>query len=372
MAAVACSAAPEADYDPATLDAYLSALPQESRLSADAPSSVGSTGALTYGGNAVLAVESARFARNVNTPAVELVRALRKIVRLPPSSYDSSKREFSWGPWDNEDGFGKVSLYIRQNEETADFRYSYALVRTVGNDVAGAAPVIWGAATPDPDDEEKGVGISLWDIEANKAFEREHDPAFKADEQHGSGRFVMLYGHQEEGQREAFFNVAVFRNFVAADAEVATTAADLDYFYGRVIESGNTVIDFFDSEVSADLCDSSADSCFENDEVADENESLDFLAVFVNRGVGRAEATVHDGNLSAPVSLVECWDATFDRTFIHMDSGGAVVVDDGSCQAPMDQSMASLGLPSLSTIDTSLLSALDCVAQHGVDSCESQ
>jgi hypothetical protein len=372
MAAVACSAAPEADYDPATLDAYLSALPDEARLNADAPSSVGSTGALTYGGNAVLAVESARFARNVNAPAAELVHALKRIVDLPPSLYDSSKREFSWGPWDNEDGFGKVSLYIRENEETAEFRYSYALVRLVGNDVAEATPVIWGAATPDPEDDDKGVGISLWDVEANNAFEREHDPAFREDQQHGSGRFVMLYGHQEEGQREAFFNVAVFRNFVADDAEPGQSPADLDYFYGRVVESGSTVIDFFDSEISADLCDASPDKCFENDAVADENESLDFLAVFVNRGVGRAEATVHGGDLSAPISLVECWDALFDRTFVHMDSGGTVLAENGECAAPMNQSMASLGLPSLSTIDTDLLSALDCVAQHGVEGCPSR
>jgi hypothetical protein len=38
----------------------------------------------------------------------------------------------------------------------------------------------------------------------------------------------------------------------------------------------------------------------------------------------------------------------------------------------MNQSMSSLGLPSLSTIDTDLLSALDCVAQHGVEGCPSR
>jgi hypothetical protein len=371
MAAVACSAAPESEYDPATLAAYLSALPEESRLSVDAPAA-GSTGALTWGGNAALALESARFARNVNAPAVALVRALHEIAKLPPSLYDSSKREFLWGPWDNEDGFGKVSLYIRQNEEAASFRYSYALVRSVGDDIAGAAPVIWGGATPDPEDHGKGVGISLWDVEANAAFEHDHDPAFAADAQHGSGRFVMLYGRHEDGQREALFNVAVFRNFVAADADAGTAPADLDYFYGHVIESGSSVLDFFDSQVSADLCDATPDKCFEDDEVADADESLDFLAVFVDGGVGRAEATLHDGDLSAPVNLVECWNAAFDRTFIHMESGGGVVVDEGACPAPMNQNMATLGLPSLSSIDTDLLTALDCVAQHGVESCEAQ
>jgi hypothetical protein len=300
------------------------------------------------------------------------VRALQRIVALPPSLYDSSKREFLWGPWDNEDGFGKVSLYIRQNEETEEFRYSYALVRSVDGDIDEMTPVIWGSATPDPDDDDKGVGIGLWDVEANKAFEREHDPAYVGDAASGGGRFVMLYGHQEEGQREAFFNVAVFRDFVPADAGADQAPIDLDYFYGRVVESGGSVIDFFDSEVSADLCDTSPEDCFENDAVADADESLDFLAVFVNRGVGRAEATVSGGDLESPVSLVECWDALFDRTFIHMDSGGAVVLEDGACAAPMDQSMASLGLPSLSAIDTELLSALDCVARHGVEACTSR
>jgi hypothetical protein len=376
MAAVACSASPEADppsYDSATLDAYLSALPEADRLSADAPAvEAGSPGALTYGNSALLAVESARFARSINAPALQIVRALRAVVQLPPSLYDSSKREFLWGPWDNEDGFGKVSLYIRENEAGADFRYSYALVRMVDNDLADATPVIWGAATPDADDEDKGVGITLWDIEANEAFEAEHDPAFDADAQHGSGRFVMLYGHHEDGEREALFNVAVFRNFVPDDAGAGERPADLDYFYGRVLESNDRRLDFFDSAISADLCDATADSCFENDSNADAPESLDFLAVFVDGGVGRAEATVRDGDLDAPVSLVECWDAGFDRTFIRLESGGSEVMSAGACAAPMDQSMSSLGLPSLSTIDTDLLSALDCVAQHGVDSCSSQ
>lgn len=372
MAAVACSSSPEAEYDPATLDAYLSALPAESRLSADAPADVGSTGALSYGGNAALAVESARFARSINAPGVELVRALRAIAEQPPSLYDSSKREFLWGPWDNEDGFGKVSLYIRQNEPAADFRYTYALVRMVDGDLADATPVIWGAATPDADDEDKGVGITLWDVEASKAFEAEHDPAFDENAQHGSGRFVMLYGHHEEGEREALFNVAVFRNFVPDDADVGEGPADLDYFYGRVLEPGGTRVDFFDSEISADLCDATADSCFENDSAADAPESLEFLAVFLNGGLGRAEATVREGDLSAPVSLIECWDSSFDRTFIQLESDGSTVLQNGQCAAPMDQSMSSLGLPSLSAIDTDLLSALDCVAQHGIDSCSSQ
>jgi hypothetical protein len=373
MAAVACSSTPEAEYDPATLDAYLSALPEQSRLSADAPDAeVGSPGALTYGNVAALAVESARFARSINAPAVALVRALRAIVRQPPSLYDSSKREFLWGPWDNEDGFGKVSLYIRENEVAADFRYTYALVRMVDGDLAEATPVIWGAATPDPEDEQKSVGISLWDVEANKAFEREHDPAFDGDAQNGSGRFVMLYGHHEQGQREALFNVAVFRNFVPDDAEIGESPADLDYFYGRVLEPGGTRVDFFDSEISTDLCDATADSCFENDTTADAAESLEFLAVFVDGGLGRAEATVHEGDLSAPVNLVECWDASFARTFIQLESSGSTVLQNGACAAPMDQGMSSLGLPSLSTIDTDLLSALDCVAQHGTDSCSLQ
>lgn len=373
MAAVACSASPEAEYDPATLDAYLSALPAESRLSADAPAAeVGSTGALTHGNTAALAVESVRFARSINAPAVQVVRTLRAIARVPPSLYDSSKREFVWGPWDNDDGFGKVSLYIRQNEEGADFRYSYALVRMVDDDLADATPVIWGGATPDPDDEDKGVGITLWDLVANEGFEREHDPAFDENARHGSGRFVMLYGHHEEGEREALFNVAVFRNFLSADADANESPVDLDYFYGRVFEPNDRRIDFFDSAISADLCDATADSCFENDSTADAAESLDFLAVFVDGGLGRAEATVRDGDLAAPVSLVECWDARFDRTFIELESDGSQVLSNGACAAPMDQSMSSLGLPSLSTIDTDLLSALNCLALHDIDSCASQ
>lgn len=366
--ALGCSASPQVDYDPATLEAYLRALPREARLSAEGPSQ-GSPGALTYTGNAALARQSALFATAVNAPAASVVRSLRAITDLPPSLFDSSKREFVWGPWDNDQGTGKVLLYIRENEAGADFQYSYALARLPGNDVAEATPVIWGAATPDPSDEDQGIGITLWDLEANLEFDRAHDPAFDAGAPRGRGRFVMLYGHEEQSEREVLFNVAVFRNFVASDAPAEQAAVNVDYFYGRVIEQGATRIDFLDSEISADLCDSAPDSCFENDAVADADEVLDLVAVFVNRGFGRAEATLRQGDLATPVSMTECWDTSFDRTFVRVESGDTLL-EDGACESPMDQPMSELGLPTLSSIDAELLTRLDCVAQHGLAGCE--
>jgi hypothetical protein len=367
LCAVACGAREQADGDAATLNAYLSALPEESRLTMDSPSDADNRGALTRLGNSTLALESAKFARDVNTPAVQLVRTLRSIAELPPTLYDSAQREFVWGPWDNEDGVGKALLYIRENEAGADFRYSYALVRTMDGDLAEAKAVIWGAATPDPSSEEKGVGVSLWDIEANNAFDAEHDPAWDASAVHGSGRFVMLYGH-EQAEQEAFFNVAVFRNFRPGDA-ADERVADVVYFYGRVINPDSTRIDFLDAGISADLCDTSAEQCFENDAVADAAEQFGLHAVFVNRGIGRAEATLSGGDLSAGVSMVECWDAAFDRTHVHLESDGQVLADDGACAAPMDRAMDELGLPSLSDIDAELMSKLDCAAEHGVEGC---
>ena len=368
--ALACSNAEDPAYDPATLEAYLRAIPEEARLVADVPTAEPEPGALTSTGSAVLAREGVKFARAVNEPARLMVQALRSIVQLPPTFFDSEKKQFVWGPWENDDGVGDVFVYIQQNAAGEDFEYSYALARSMQGDLASATPVIWGAATPDAADDQKAVGVTLWDLEANHAFELTHD--MSAPDQ-GRGRFVMVYGHQTEGSRQAFFNVAVFRDFVPGDNPTADSV-DIDYFYGRFLDGSGNSIDFVETTVSADICDAASgtepprQACFDDDAVADQDESFHFVSLFINRGFGRAEATVSGGDVSGEVSMTECWDPSLDQTFLRVASS-ASNTEAGSCQAPTDQPMSALGLPSFATLDPALVEKLSCAAEHGVAGC---
>lgn len=366
--AFACGGEDDPGYDTSALAAYRRAIPEEWRLVTDVPTANPEPGALTAGTNAILAREGVKFARAVNEPARLMVEALRAIVQLPPTFFDSEKKQFVWGPWENDEGVGDVFVYIQENAAGEDFKYSYALGRTMDGDLATATPVIWGAATPDAEDDDKGVGVTLWDLEANHAFEIEHD---ETAPHAGRGRFVMLYGHQAEDGREAFFNVAVFRDFVPGD-DPAQEPADVDYFYGRFMDGTNS-IDFVETAVTADICDAppseqESPACFDDDAVSDQDESFSFVTLFINGGLGRAEATVTGGDVVNALSMTECWNPSLDQTFLRLASG-ASSVETGACEAPTDQPMSTLGLPSLATLDPALVEKLSCAAEHGVAGC---
>jgi hypothetical protein len=267
-----------------------------------------------------------------------------------------------------------MALVVRENEPGSDFEYSYSLVRATRSDLSDATPVISGGSTPDAENPSHGIGIALWDLEADHDFVLAHDPGAAASGK-GRGRFVTLFGHRAASGGDALFNVAVFRNFVPdrtlEQAEVSAPL-DVDYFYGRFQGESGVRVDFVDSEVLADLCDTSAETCFEHDVVAGSDEHFDYNAFFVNRGLGRAEARLSDGDLNASVHLVECWSPTLDRTSFQIETDGAMVetMENGGCAAPADQSPSQLGLPELSDIDPALLRAMTCAAEHGLIGCE--
>lgn len=379
--ALACSGEsrtePHDAYSDATLAEYLQALPDQERLSANLPTAQDTPGALTQGGNAVLAAQGIAFARAVNQPVRVLVTTLRVVTAFKPTFFDAAAQKFVWGPWDDEGGVGKAALYVQRNGPGADFEYSYALLRSATADLAGATAVIAGGTTPDPEDRFRGVGVTLWDLEANHQFDEAHDPAGSMGR--GRGRFVTLFGHQTVESGDAAFNIAVFRDFVAErelGASVDPEAIDVDYFYGRSINDAGARVDFVDSDIRADLCDASAESCFENDAVADADEQLEYDAFFINRGLGRAEARVSAGDLSSPVRVIECWNAGLHRTSFQIGTdganGGAMVetMENASCAAPADQAPSALGLPTLDDVDSTLLDALSCAAERGLSACD--
>jgi hypothetical protein len=303
-----------------------------------------------------------------------LVTTLRAITDHPPTRFDAKTRKFVWGPWDDERGVGQVLLLVTENEPGEDFAYSYALVRTLGDDQATAAAVISGGATPDSEDPERGSGVTLWDLEANRAFDSAHDPEHDG-EAAGRGRFVTLFGHAEQSDGDAAFNVAVFRDFVPEREPLATQSAepvDVDYFYGRFIGQSGMRVDFVDSQTFADLCEVSIETCFDDAAVAGSAERFDYSAFFVDQGRGRAEARLSGGDLGSSPRFVECWDPSLRRTSFQIETDGEMMemVENGSCSAPADQSATELGLPTLADIDPALLEVMSCAAQNGLIGCD--
>jgi hypothetical protein len=363
---------PEDAYEPATLQAYLAALPAESRVRVGVPGAEDTSGALTQPGNAKLAAQGVAFGRAVNDPARELVSTLRAITAQPPTRYAARERKFVWGPWDNERGVGQLALVVSENDPGAAFKYAYALVRTMDGDLGSATPVIAGGATPDPAAPDYGAGVALWDLEANRAFDAAHDPDALEAEQ-GRGRFVMLFAHQFVDTGDAFFNVALFRNFVPERQRAAAAPAELriDYFYGHFAGIDGVQADFLEAEIFADLCDASAASCFEENGLRDADESFTYAAFFVDRGLGRAEASLSNGDLPQAVRMIECWDDGLDRTFYQVENDGEVIetIQNGSCAPPTDRSAAELALPTLGDISPALRDVMSCAAENGLIGC---
>lgn len=358
---IGCTPMDENDqYDPALLQEYRAAVPSMDRLAATAPEASVQT---LVGDPALYPHASWDIVIGINGSVAGIVGLMQAIVALPPTVYNSETREFVWGPFPNENGVGYVAAYIREAEAGADFRYEYALVRGVGNDLATMTPVIWGGATPDETNGDYGVGVTLWDFEANYEFEVANNPN-AANETFDRGRFATLYGKgadENMPDNEFGFVVAVFRNFIPQD-KPESPAADLDYFYGRYTAADMTV-DFIDWEAGVDISEP-------KDGV---NEDVGVRMAFLNEGMGRAEADATGGSLEAGVTATgtECWGNGLDRTYLNFTvDGGAQqgTYTEGTVEACalFQPTLDELNIPSLQDIDPALLAALDQAATNGV------
>lgn len=235
------------------------------------------------------------------------------------------------------------------------------------------AMMLWGGATPDPNDEDKGVGITLWDFEANHPWEAAHDPGYDENAPATRGRFASVYGSLVEDNKEHMFAVSVFRDFVD-ESEAGATPVDLDYYFGRVEFDAETAVVFFDWQLSADVCDADL-SCFDEDTVADQIELTGVQLAFIEGSAGRAEVNVSGGDLGADeVDAIECWDGDAMRTYLSFEFPGASIElgDVTDCGPVFQSTLAELGVPSLDSIDAEDLAALECVASYGVDAPECQ
>ena len=355
------------DYHARLLQQYRSALPTAKRLESGVPTPGNQPGALALEADSEIARLAINAAVGVNVPAAQMVLVLKVVTDLPPTLYDSETREFVWGPWPNDDGVGDVVVTIRENDEDDDFRYSYAFGRLMGRDIATAEPIIAGGATPDPDDPDLGVGVTVWDMQMNNAFDEANDPDFDPDAPRDEGRLAMLYGAGNDGGEDYYFNVAVLRDFVGKDAEPDEQPADADVFYGSTHLDG-VALNFLDCVIEGDVCDATADSCFENDSVDDADETFSFRAAFLGTA-GRGEAQISGGDLTSDLAVVECWDTMLETTYFSVDDGSTSLTE-GSCGGNENVTLAESGVPTLDQVDAELMDALDCVASNGFEACE--
>ena len=349
-------------FDPVLLDEYRGALPKLGRLQAQAPEA-SAVAIAALGDPAVYPAGSYDIATGINGAVTGIIEVLDTVTSLAPTFFNSDTQEFFWGPFPNEDGIGFVAAYIREAGPDADFRFEYALLRGIDNDVANLQAVIWGGASPDADNEDHGVGVTLWDFEANRAFEQEHNPAFDSlvlDR----GRFVALYAagpDENDASAEAAFVVAAFRDFVPAD-NAGAEPADLDYFYGRY--QGAVTVDFLDWEASFDVSEP-ADGVAEN---------VGVRMAFLNEGTGRAEANASGGSLEdgQQALAVECWNAAIQQRYISFEvlDGAETIAsaEDGDVAdcGLFTATLSELNVPSLEDVDPDLRAALDQAARTGM------
>jgi hypothetical protein len=364
------------EYDVPMLEKYRSILPNGNLLTVTVPSQSEeeATGAAerklapqaidAVGAPAFVPAQAVPMALAINGVIAELLTNLQWVVDQPPSAWNSETLEFVWGPWDNEDSAlegDTIAVYIRdQGEDADDFRYVYALLRGIESDLSTMSPVIWGGSNPDPENEDFGNGVILWDFEANREWEAQYHPDRAFSE---SGRFAAAYARGEDEEDEdstVTWVVAALRDVVTEENDDPLT---MDYLYGSV-ENSNERIDFADFNIVTDI---------DDDETKTDLEDLGIRMAFYNHGTGRAEIDAIGGDIEEGyyVEGTECWDADIDRTYLTLDaireSDGETYSIIGPIGAADQCAMPSLeGIPTIEDIDSELLAALDEVATNGL------
>ena len=108
------------NYSASQLQTYKAAIPKSSRLSVNAEQSLSRANSTQVQpqavGDAIYPAFAVTVASSINNTVTSLIEGLEHIVSLPPTLFDSDEKKFIWGPWDNEDGYGKVLVYIQEND----------------------------------------------------------------------------------------------------------------------------------------------------------------------------------------------------------------------------------------------------------------
>ena len=357
LVATGCGEKAKDEIDPDTLARYKAAIPSSSVVSAPIAQA---NAAFAPGDPAVYPGFVGPIAMSINGSIGALLDLVEAIVQTPPTLYDSAKQEFIWGPFNDDqssiDG-DTVALFIRDKGEnvTNEFRYEYALLRGMGNDLASMTPIIYGSGTPDPALADHGSGVLLWDFENAFDFVETNDPG------HGPvsrGRFVSVYarGVDTASDTDVTMVVSAFRNFIPEDNPTAP-AASADYFYGGLVFPDQNRLDFVDFEFQGDM-----------DDNGSALEDLGVHLALVNGGIGRAEADAVNGDVPAgtTVNVTECWDAALNYQYLAVGTNGnpTPIASEGSSASCFIDTLADV--PALEDVDPALMNFLDTLGNNGV------
>ncbi|MBI1948845.1 MAG: hypothetical protein HYS27_24375 [Deltaproteobacteria bacterium] len=368
LAATACTLPPVETPDPtidqALLARYRSAVPKKQNLSATLPESAGGAGALV-GDPAVYPAMAVPHVVGVNTMIGNILDTVEAVVALPPTLYNSETREFVWGPFDNGDSplaGDKALVYIKEQDEGEDFQFVFAFARLMGDDIATAAPVIWGGVNPTPDVEDQGNGVLLLDFEASRAFGEANGADLSAE---ARGRFAAGFARGPNDDGSDSMVTLVVGSFRGFNGEGGTETIDVDHLWGNVAGADGNTIDFMNLAVEGNVLQDTTAA-----------ETLDMQLVLWNRGIGRGEVLLTGGDAGANIGEgTECWDAAVEQQYYQVtvtDEAGAetVVETEGDaatgCPAPFDVPLADLGIPTLADVDDGILGALQNAAENGL------
>jgi len=355
---------PGNEIDQALLATYKRAVPKKASLVARLPESAAGAGA-AVGDAAQYPQMAVPHVANVNTLIGNILDTVEAVTETPPTLYSSETAEFLWGPFDNADSpleGDKAIVYIRDKGPDAEFHYEFAFARMMGEDVATAVPVIFGAVNPDEEVEDQGSGVLLLDFAASRAFAEANGGVTLRE---GRGRFATAFfrGPDENGSGNTHtVVVGSFRGFAAEDG---AETADVDHLWGRVDTVEGNTIDFIDLSFDGNILDQST-----------VQETLDMQLVAFNGGLGRGEALLTGGDAGDNIgSGVECWNAAVERQFYEVTltdgQGTSTVIETNGdattgCPAPFNGPLAELNIPTLDTIDAGILTALQNAAENGL------
>lgn len=326
-------------YTDEDLARFRGALPSRQALTAPVPPSPGASVSFGAAANAEYPGFAVPVAVQINTLIGGTLDVIEYVAEQEPTAYDSEDLEFWWGPipgTDNDIADDHYNLFIkdRSNEpdydaaDPDDFRYEFAIVRAVGNDVATATPVLFGAGRPNEDtaDTEDGAGVMIFDFDNDAAFVTEHDATPPAALTQGRMATIFAKGPDEQNPAAiGTYAIAAFREFLPDDAEAGALPFDVDYLYGN-IEAGTEQFDFIDFSFAANVDEATADP-----------ENMTMKLGFYNEGIGRALVDVTGGDLGTDaVRADECWDENVQQTYLAMslDTGmGYNLVQSGGSEA---------------------------------------
>lgn len=354
--------------DQALLTQFKRAVPKKQNLKAALPESAGGAGALV-GDAATYPQMAVPHVVGVNTLIGDILDGVEAVVALPPTLFNSDTNEFLWGPFDDENSplaGDKALVYIQDQGEGAEFRYHFAFARLMGDDVATAVPVIYGAVNPTPEAEavveDQGNGVLLLDLEQNRAFLEANGGDVSAE---GRGRFATGFFRGPNEDDDGGVVTVVVGSFRGFNGEGGEETVDVDHLWGNLQGSDGNKIDFVNLAIDGNVIDDTAAT-----------ETLDLELVVFNGGVGRGEVLLTAGDAGTSIgSGIECWNAAVEQQFYEVtltdDQGASTVIETQGdaatgCTGPFNEPLATLGLPSLADIDQGILTALQDAAENGI------